>query len=138
MTGMSTARWMSYTHLTAMGFMAGPDNPPNLLARIGRPVSVSIAIALTVFMAVMTSAPASSAALAISAMFATFGVNFAITGLLTVFFTSFTIFVSKIGSHPISAPDFLMCGHETFSSIASAPILAAVSATSTYFSDEKP
>ena len=44
--------------------MAGPDKPPLRLLKIGRIVSESIAMALSVLTAVKASAPASTAALA--------------------------------------------------------------------------
>ena len=63
-----------------MGFIAGPDNPPILLAKTGWVVSMSIFIARTVLMATMASAPALTPASAICTMSATLGVNFNITG----------------------------------------------------------
>ena len=98
MIGTFTALWISYTDLTAIGLIAGPDSPPILFESIGRVVSISIFMALTVFMAVKASAPASTAATAKSAIFDTLGVNFTKTGFLTAFLTSLTTLVTVVES----------------------------------------
>jgi len=117
-----------------MGFMAGPESPPRVLLRIGRAVSVSMAMARTVFTAVRASAPAVVAACAISTMSVTFGDNLTITGLLVVALTWRMTCVSSLGFCPISEPVSFTCGHETLSSTASAPASVAVFATVAYSS----
>ena len=56
-----------------MGFIAGPDNPPVLLAKTGLQVSISITIAVKVFTRLSASAPASTAARAITLISVTVG-----------------------------------------------------------------
>ena len=119
-----------------MGFMAGPESPPRVLLSTGRAVSVSMAMARTVFTAVRASAPAFVAALASSVMFVTFGDSLTITGLLVAALTWCTTWVSRFGFCPISEPVSFTCGHDTLSSTASAPASAAAFATSAYSSAE--
>ena len=64
MIGIFTAFAASQTSLTAMGLMHGPVRPPETLARLGRRVSMSIAMAGKLFMMDKASLPAASAALA--------------------------------------------------------------------------
>ena len=66
-----------------------PDNPPILFSSTGYPVSVSIFIALIVFMAVIPSAPASSATLAVF-IISEFPIpTFTNKGLASIFFYYF-------------------------------------------------
>jgi hypothetical protein len=108
-----------------MGFTAGPESPPRLLLNTGKAVSASMAMARTVFMAVSASAPASAAACATSTMSVTFGDNLTITGFCTAALTLLMTSLSSAGFCPISEPVSFTCGHETFSSTASAPASAA-------------
>src|SRR3989304_10226861 len=100
-----------------MGFIAGPDNPPFVLLRIGRVVSGSIAIALTVFMAVSAFAPALTAVSAISAMSVTFGESLTMMGFCADALTALMTSVRVRGFCPISVPVSLTCGQETLSSM---------------------
>jgi len=119
-----------------MGFMAGPESPPRVLLRMGRAVSVSIAMARTVFTAVKASAPDFVAACANSTMSVMLGDNLIITGLLVAALTWRITCLRSMGFCPISEPVFFTCGHETLSSTASAPAAVAVFATSAYSSAE--
>jgi len=112
--------------------MAGPDKPPLTLLRTGIWVSASIAMAFTVFMAVKASAPALTAVLAISVMSATLGDSFTITGFRVAALTLATTSAKSFGFCPISEPVYFTCGHETLSSMASAPASAAFRATVAY------
>ena len=80
MTGILTVCATCHTILSATGFMAGPDNPPVMLARIGLRSSISIAIPVSVFINETASAPLLSTASAIAAMSVTLGVSFAMIG----------------------------------------------------------
>ncbi len=66
----------SCTIRIATGLIAGPDNPPVLLAIIGFFVFKSIFIPVSVLIIVNPSAPAASIALAIWTMSVTFGDSF--------------------------------------------------------------
>jgi len=116
----------------AMGFMAGPDRPPILLASIGLWVSVSIVMARMVLMAVIASAPLLTAVLAISVMSVTLGVSFTMTGFFVALLTCFTICWTSFGFCPISEPVFFTWGHDMFSSMASAPAFVRVCAVWVY------
>ncbi len=105
-----------------------------MLLRIGRAVSVSIAIARTVFTAVRASAPAVVAACANLIMSVTLGDSLTMTGLLVAVLTLRMTSVSSFGFCPISEPVSLTWGHETLSSTASAPASVAFFATSAYSS----
>src|SRR6202030_2940301 len=80
--GVLTAFRASQTSLKVMGLMAGPDKPPGLFPKGDFPVRKSMAIAGEVFATVRASAPASSAARAISPMSVTRGDSFTQRGLL--------------------------------------------------------
>ena len=97
MIGIFTALKISKTARIARGRIAGPDNPPTRFARIGSAISMSIAIpGPTVLIAVIASAPAASAARAISTMFSTFGESFIERGIFPMAF--FTILVAFVAS----------------------------------------
>ena len=78
--GSLTALETSQTIRTATGRTAGPDRPPVFIFKIGRRVFTSIRIPRMVLMRDRASAPAPSAALAISTISVTLGESFTITG----------------------------------------------------------
>ena len=120
---------MSYTQRTAIGLMAGPLMPPVLKSRTGFFDAMSISMpGPTVFIAVMPSAPACSAAFAIVLMFSTFGESLTITGIFTCFFT---VVISSFRSFGSDAYGFswVTFGHEGFSSIIPAPAISPFLAT---------
>src|SRR6516165_5431091 len=73
-----------------IGFMPGPDSPPNLLPIAGRNVSVLILSPRIVFDTTNASAPARSAALATATTSPALGDNFTHIGLSVVARMSFT------------------------------------------------
>src|SRR5689334_20216517 len=73
-----------------IGFIPGPDNPPNLLPIAGRKVSVLIFNPKIVFDTTSALAPARSAALATATTSPALGDNFTQTGLSVVARMSFT------------------------------------------------
>src|SRR2546426_670621 len=98
--------------------MAGPLRPPNLFARNGIFSSGTIAIAFTVLIATIPSAPPSSAATANEAMSWTFGESFGKTGKETASLTARVKSRTAASSSAISVPRPFACGHDRFSSIA--------------------
>ena len=79
-SGTFTALWHCHTQRRATGLMAGPEKPAK-----GRDVSVqrrsaSMAMPMSVLMREMASAPADSAARAISAISVTLGVSLTMSG----------------------------------------------------------
>ena len=93
---------------------------------ISTPMSDSI-----VLIAEIASAPPFTAAFAIGTMSVTFGVSFTITGKSVPFFAARVTISTRWGSCPMNAPICFSgepCGHETFSSIASAFVWDIVSA----------
>ena len=80
-TGIFTALATCQTILKAIGFTAAPLIPPVTVDKIGLRFSASIAIPSKVLMSDTLSAPAPSAARAISVMSVTFGESFTISVL---------------------------------------------------------
>ena len=73
MTGIFTALATCHTIRTATGFTQGPDNPPVTIERRGRRFSISIDMPRRVLISESESAPAASAARAMSAILVTLG-----------------------------------------------------------------
>src|SRR3989339_308461 len=107
--------------LTAIGRIAGPLNPPTKLPIADLLVVVFITSPVKVLIMLRPSAPASSAAFAITVISPTFGVSFAITGKFDIFFTAFTVLYVASGSCETN-DFFFKFGHERFSSIADKPV----------------
>src|SRR6266480_6394152 len=99
---------------SAMGLIAGPDNPAVKFEIRGRRVSGSIAKATNVFTSEIASAPAPSATLAICEMLVTFGESLTIRGRLETALDAPTISSSRRGSLPKLIPPLLVFGQETF------------------------
>ncbi len=93
---------------------------------------MSIVIPRMVFVAVIASAPALAAVLAILVMSVTFGVSFAMIGFFVVVLTCFMTFVSRFGFCPISEPVFFTWGQDMLSSMASAPAFVRIWAVWAY------
>ena len=137
--GMRTASYTCQTMRTASGKSAGPDMPPVLLARSGFLALRSRRMPITVLMRLMPSAPASSQALAMSAMLVTLGESLTMTGFLTASLTARVTDAAALGSVPKLMPPPWTLGHEMFTS--SQPTCGQASSfwqTSTYSSSEKP
>src|SRR5574344_851614 len=79
--GIWTALATCHTIRNAMGLTHAPDKPPVMVDNRGFLLSASMAIPITVLMSETQSAPAASAAFAISAMSVTLGVSFTISVL---------------------------------------------------------
>ena len=113
--------------------------PPVLFASSGRFARRSMRMPSTVLIKLTASAPASSHALAISAMLVTFGESFTITGFLTAAFTALVTLAAAFGSVPKARPPPWTFGQEIFTS--SQPTCSHASSfrqTSTYSSIENP
>ncbi len=123
---MACATW--YTMRRAMGFMAGPDSPPNTLPSAGRRASMSIAIPSRVFIMDMASAPASSAAFAMATMSVTLGESFGMTGSEVACLTARTTLPTDAGSAPKCMPPRATLGQDTFSSMPATPGAASSTA----------
>src|ERR1700740_389167 len=99
--GDLTAFAVSQTSLRVIGFMDGPDSPPVWLPRWDFPLQGSIAMEGYVLATVRASAPAPSAALAISPMSATIGESFTQRGRLAAAFRAApTTSATMAGSPP--------------------------------------
>ena len=88
---METFFALCQTMRSATGRTAGPDRPPVLLARIMRRFCTSTAMPVSVLIMEMASAPASCAAIAFSAISATFGVSLTISGWRAAALTALVI-----------------------------------------------
>src|SRR3989338_7446977 len=102
--------------------MPGPETPPFFAAKIGIRLRKSIAMpGPTVLMAQKPSTPASAQAVAITSIFATFGVSLAKTGMsFASFFTALMISDASEGSSEKSFPrSFQNVGVERFTSMIS-------------------
>src|SRR5690554_944064 len=123
----------------AMGLIAGPDNPPVLLAKMGRFFLISIRIPVMVLIIVMPSAPPASTALAISVISLTLGDSLTYTGTLD---TALTFSVKRLaisGFTPNATPPSLTLGQEIFNSIAlTLGAVQTLLATATYSSSVAP
>ena len=118
----------------AMGFIAGPDTPPVLLARAKACLCMSIFIPVSVLIRESTSAPPASAAFAVSVMSVTFGLSFMITGCLARFFTSLVISSTAFGFCPKAIPPAFTFGQDILISRRSTGSSASLSTTSQYSS----
>jgi len=96
--------------------MAGPLNPPMTLASLGRRVSASTAMAKTVLMSEMPSAPPSSAARAIAAISVTLGDSLAISGRRQADLTRLTSSAVRSTNMAGQAPFSFTFGQEMLSS----------------------
>ena len=97
---------------TATGKIAGPENPPIVLAITGRRRTGSMRMPSIVLMRHNPSAPARSHARAIATMSVTLGDSLMTTGLARV--TS----AAASGDVPNDIPPCRTLGHETFTSIS--------------------
>jgi len=91
-----------------------------------------------VFISDKASAPAASAALAISAMSATFGLSLTISGCLAAFLTARVTSSAAAQDVPKDMPPWATLGHEMFSSSISAPDSASISAARAYSATVRP
>ena len=139
MTGMETALKISYTHLTATGFIMGPDRPPVLKASTGIFDSMSIIIpGPAVLIAHIASAPAFSHAFAILPMLRAWGVSLTIRGTSMTFFTAETTLNEAFSSTPKIIPCLSEFGQEIFISIKSGFLSETNFATISNSSTEPP
>ena len=129
--GRSTAWAVWYTIRTATGLMAGPDSPPVLLATAKVLFVMSIFIPVRVLIRDRASAPPASAALAVSVISVTFGLNFMITGCLAWRFTSLVMASTALGSWPKAMPPSFTLGQEMLISKRSTGSSPSRSTTST-------
>src|SRR5512136_1287276 len=136
--GILTPSYISYTHLSPTGLIAGPPSPPTLFASIGIFASGEMAMPFRVLMATTASAPPLSAARARSAIDEVFGVSLAKIGTLTLFFDCLHIDSTLSGVDPISVPYPLACGQLRLSSTVSAPAAAMACARSAISSSVPP
>ena len=115
--------WLAcHTIRNATGSTAGPDRPPVLLRIMGRRVRMSMRMPVRVLIMEMASAPALSAATAISEMSVTLGESFTIKGFLAVLahFRSDAVHALCGGAELDAA--LLHVGQEMFSSIMSTQV----------------
>src|SRR5699024_2324580 len=89
--GIETCCLTSYIIRIAIGFIAGPDSPPVLLAISGLLLGRWICIPVNVLIIDKPSAPASSTDLAIETISVTLGDNFTYTGSLLASLTNAVI-----------------------------------------------
>src|ERR1700689_1342115 len=101
---------------TAMGLMAGPDNPPGLLAMRGRRVSTAIDSDRNVLTRESASAPAFSAQRAIWAIDVTLGDSFTIRGRRDTALARVTNWSRMPVSVPKTIPPCWVLGQEAFNS----------------------
>ena len=101
--------------------MAGPERPPITLPSLGLRVSGSIAMPSSVFATTSASAPASSAARAISATSATFGVSLAQIGTRAQRLISAIARCVSFADMAKARPSASMFGQEMLASIAATP-----------------
>ena len=123
-TGIPTACAASYTIRTAIGRIAGPDNPPVKFAIRTRRVSTSIASATNVFTSEIACTPASATTFAISLISVTFGDSFTISGRPAASAASRHRRDSRYsasGSVPNTIPPWLVFGQLAFSSYIATP-----------------
>ena len=104
---------------TATGNTAGPDRPPITLDRMGFLVSISMRMPSSVLMSESASAPAATAARAISVMSVTLGESLTMSGFFAFFFAAETTSVTMSGWVPNAMPPHLTFGQEMFISIRS-------------------
>src|SRR3989339_733128 len=111
----------------------GPDNPPFLKARTGLFDSISMTMpGPKVLMAQMASAPASSQALAISAMSGAWGVSLTMRGTEITLFTAETTALEESRLMPKIMPCCSELGQEILISIKSGFFEDTYSATRRY------
>ena len=106
------------TLASAIGLMAGPDNPPNIFPSFGLKLSISIAVPITVFTNDIASAPPLRALVAVSIKLSLFGLNFAIKGISKIFLTEFITDSTWSGIEQKAIPPLSTFGHEKFISTA--------------------
>ena len=112
-SGTSTALRTSHIMRSATGFTAGPDRPPTPRASTGRRRSASMAMPSSVLMSESASAPAATAARAISV---TLGVSFTMSGRFVAARQRDTT-ASTLSVHvPMVMPPASTFGHEMFTS----------------------
>lgn len=100
----------------ATGFTAGPDRPPTTRASWGRRRSASMAMPKIVLMSESASAPAASAARAISVTSVTLGVSFTTSGRFVAARQRDTTFSTLAALVPMVMPPASTFGHEMFTS----------------------
>ena len=119
---------------SATGLTAGPDSPPTPRASCGRRRSASMAMPRSVLMSDSASAPADTAARAISVTSVTFGVSFTMSGRFVAARHRDTT-ASTLSVHvPMVMPPASTFGHEMFTSYASTGASSNASITCTYSS----
>src|SRR3989304_5287684 len=114
--GILTALYTCHTIRTATGLIAGPDNPPVILANLGLHVSVSITIPRSVLINDIAFAPSSSHTFAKGVMSVTLGDNLIITGRdvdLRILRTTCRVALMSV---PKAIPPSLMFGQDMFAS----------------------
>src|SRR5208282_3319530 len=99
-----------------IGFIPGPDNPPAVLPRHDLRVCASIHRAGYVFAITTASAPADSAALAISPIVPMAGESLTHSGRFDAFLAASTTSAVSEGLVPYSMPPRSTLGQEMFSS----------------------
>ena len=132
--GMETAFEACQTMRRAMGFMAGPDNPPVMLPKMGRRVVMSMAMPVNVLMREMASAPAASTALAMVVMSVTLGDNLTMTGFFVLSLTLRVTAAAASGWVPKTMPPSLTFGQEILTSRPATPSTSRSAAICPYSS----
>ena len=128
--GISTARAHCQVMRTTMGRIAGPDRPPVMLPSLGRWLSISTAMARKVLATTSASAPAASAARAISAMSVTLGDSFTQRGREVRRRIAATARSVEATSLAKALPSSSRLGQEMLASIAATPGRLTSSASS--------
>ncbi len=121
---------------SAIGLMAGPDRPPNVVAIRGRRRRASMAIADRVLMTERPSAPPAIAARASATTSVQLGVSLMMSGSFMTARHCLTSSRNTAGSVPNSTPPFLMLGHDTFISSACTPSMASSAAPQATYSSK--
>ena len=112
----------------ATGRTAGPDKPPVLFAKIIFLRRTSTAMPVSVLIMETASAPALSAASAISEISVTFGESFTISGFLQCARTAFVMSSTPAQLVPNCTPPCFTFGQEMFISIMSMSVSFSFSA----------
>src|SRR2546421_6763082 len=105
----------------AMGFTAGPESPPVLLASTGRREEISMLIAVMVLMREIASAPDEAAARAGGRTSPLLGESFTMRGSVVARRTAAVTLATAWGLAPKTAPPSWMFGQETLTSMPATP-----------------
>ncbi len=114
--------------------MAGPERPPKVPRKIGRRVSISMAMPRRVFISEMASAPASSTARAMAAMSVTLGDNLTMSGSWECCLTKVVTLDAAMVHAPKAMPPVLTFGQEMLTSSALTPATLSRRAASAAYS----